>query len=173
MSMKWIYLTLLVLVLVLGFCSGIGWEQTKAQTANPSTVEEAIIFLEEARATHQAFVDNPEWIREGLGDWNHHKRWVERYSSIITLLLEREDRGRMYVDIDRLNKEGIIVIKTIIRLKNDMVIVFDADGEQVLEYQGLYKDVKGSILKDAPPEAVFARWLGHSVEPETVYREEW
>ena len=102
--MKWIYLTLLVLVLVLGFCSGVGWEQTKVHAAEPSTVEEAILFLEEARASHQAFVDNPEWCRWYLGDWNYHKRWVERYSSIITLL-EREDRGRTYIDIDRLNKE--------------------------------------------------------------------
>ena len=172
MSMKWIYLTLLVLVLVLGFYSGVGWEQTKAQTAKPSTVEEAILFLEEARATHQAFVDNPEWIREGLGDWNHHKRWVERYSSIITLL-EREDRGRMYVDIDRLNKVGVIVIKTIIRLKNDMVMVFDAEGEQVPEYQGQYKDVRWSILGDAPPEVVFTHWFDYSVEPEIIHREEW
>jgi len=170
--MKWIYLTLLALVLVLGFCSGVGWEQTKVYVAEPSTVEEAILFLEEARASHQVYVDNPEWCRWYLGDWNYHKRWVERYSSIITLL-EGEDRGRTYIDIDRLNKEGVIVIKTINRLKNDMVMVFDTEGEQVPEYQGQYKDVKGSILRDAPSDAVFTHWFGYSHEPETVYREEW
>ena len=65
------------------------------------------------------------------------------------------------------------MIKTIIRLKNDMIMVFDAEGEQVPEYQGQYKDVKESILRDAPPDAVFTHWFGYSDEPETVYREEW
>ena len=65
------------------------------------------------------------------------------------------------------------MIKTIIRLKNDMVMVFDAEGEQVSEYQGQYEDVKGSILRDAPPDAVFTRWFGYRDEPETIYREGW
>jgi hypothetical protein len=80
----------------------------------------------------------------------------------------------MYVDTDRLNKEtGNKVIKTINRLKNDMVMVFDAEGEQVPEYQGQYKDVRESILRDAPLDAVFTYWFGYSDEPVTVFREEW
>jgi len=65
------------------------------------------------------------------------------------------------------------MITTIIRLKNDMVMVFDAEGEQVPEYQGQYKDVKGGILRDAPPDALFTHWFGYRNEPETIYREEW
>ena len=65
------------------------------------------------------------------------------------------------------------MIETIIRLKNDVVMVFDDEGEQVPKYQGQYEDVKGSILRDAPLEAVFARWFNYETEPETVCRERW
>jgi len=65
------------------------------------------------------------------------------------------------------------MIKTIIRLKNDMVMVFDAEGEQIPEYQGQYEEVKMSILKDAPPNAIFIHWFGSRVEPETVCRGGW
>ena len=41
----------------------------------------------------------------------------------------------MCVDIDKLNKEpGKKVIKTIIRLKNDMIMVFDPNGDQAPRY---------------------------------------
>lgn len=80
----------------------------------------------------------------------------------------------MCVDIDKWDKEWENkMIKTIIRLKNDMVIVFDAEGEQIPEYQGKYENVKESILRDAPPDAVFTHWFGYSAEPATIYREEW
>ena len=46
------------------------------------------------------------------------------------------------------------MIKTIIRSTDDMVIVFDEEGEQVPAYQGSYPEVKPLILKDAPPEAM-------------------
>ncbi len=65
------------------------------------------------------------------------------------------------------------MIKTIVRLKNDMVMVFDAEGEQIPEYQGQYEEVKMSILKDAPPNAIFIHWFGSEVEPETVCRGGW
>lgn len=65
------------------------------------------------------------------------------------------------------------MIKTIIRLKDDMVMVFDTEGEQIPEYQGKYENVKESILRDAPPDAVFTHWFGYSAEPATIYREEW
>ena len=45
--------------------------------------------------------------------------------------------------------------KTVIRLKDDMVMVFDNRGEQMMAYQGQYESVKEKILKDAPLEAVF------------------
>ena len=65
------------------------------------------------------------------------------------------------------------MIKTIIRVQNDMVMVFDTEGEQIPKYQGQYEDVKGSVLKNAPPEAVFAHWFDYGDEPETVPREGW
>ena len=69
--------------------------------------------------------------------------------------------------------EGETMIKTIIRLKNDMVMVFDAEGEQVPEYQGQYEEVKTGILRDAPPDAIFVNWFGYKAEPENVYRGGW
>ncbi|MFC1931772.1 hypothetical protein ACFLXJ_06210 [Chloroflexota bacterium] len=65
------------------------------------------------------------------------------------------------------------MIKTIIRLKNDLVMVFDDEGEQVPSYQGQYKDVKGNILRDAPAGTVFTHWSDCAAEPEPVYKEAW
>ena len=65
------------------------------------------------------------------------------------------------------------VIEMIIRLRNDAVMVFDADGEQMPEYQGKYEDVKGNILRDAPPDEVFTRWFNHADRPKFVSKEDW
>ena len=65
------------------------------------------------------------------------------------------------------------MIKTAIRSQNNMVMVFDEDGEQIPEYQGQYEEVKESILKDAPPNAVFGYFPDYETELEIVPREEW
>ena len=65
------------------------------------------------------------------------------------------------------------MIKTVIRLQNDMVMVFDENGEQLPEYQGSYADVRESILKDAPSDAIFAHWTTQSTKPSNLTREEW
>ena len=68
---------------------------------------------------------------------------------------------------------GTRIIKTVIRCPDAMVMVFDIDGEQIPEYQDRYEKVKGSILKDAPPDAVF--WHLSYAKPtlQKVPREEW
>ncbi len=65
------------------------------------------------------------------------------------------------------------MIKTVIRLQDDMVMVFNAEGEQIPEYQGQYEDVKKSVLRDAPPAAVFVHWFNHDIIPEFIFREGW
>ncbi len=65
------------------------------------------------------------------------------------------------------------MIKTVIKLKNDTVMVFDARGEQMEAYQGEYDVVRRKILENAPPDAVFLYWFGSNPIPETVSREEW
>ena len=65
------------------------------------------------------------------------------------------------------------IISMIIRLKDDMVMVFDTEGEQIPEYQGKYEDVSGGILKDAPPDAVFNNWSSNDDRPVGVSKEEW
>ena len=65
------------------------------------------------------------------------------------------------------------MIKTVIRLENNMVMVFDAEDEQIPEYQSQYEDVKARILRDAPPDTTFAHWFGLAAEPENVSRENW
>jgi len=65
------------------------------------------------------------------------------------------------------------MIKTVIRLSNDVVMVFDAEGEQIPVYQGQYEDVKGSILRDALCDTMFTCWFGDDAEPKVVYRGEW
>ena len=65
------------------------------------------------------------------------------------------------------------MIKTAIRFKNNMVMVFDKRGEQIPKYQGQYEKVKKSISRDAPPDAVFAHGLTDAGELPKVPREEW
>ncbi|MFC1983467.1 PAS domain S-box protein [Chloroflexota bacterium] len=48
------------------------------------------------------------------------------------------------------------MIKTVIRFRNNMVMVFDSSGEQLPKYHGPYEKVKESILRDAPPDTTFA-----------------
>jgi len=57
------------------------------------------------------------------------------------------------------------MIKTIIRIENDMVKVFDEHGIEIPEYQGDYNYVKDRIIADAPPDSVFNHWFGHSLKP--------
>lgn len=64
-------------------------------------------------------------------------------------------------------------INTVMKSQNNMVMVFDAEGEQMPEYQGRYLDVKDRVLKDAPPEASFFNWHGCSEEPVIAAREDW
>jgi len=65
------------------------------------------------------------------------------------------------------------MIKTIIRCPNNMVMVFDKKGEQIPEYQGQYREVKESILKDAPLNAVFGYLFDSEPELRKIPREEW
>ena len=65
------------------------------------------------------------------------------------------------------------MIKTVIRIRNNMVMVFDAEGEQVPDYQGQYEDVKERILRDAQSGIVFNHWFGHSLEPRAVPGKTW
>jgi len=65
------------------------------------------------------------------------------------------------------------MIRTVIRLRDDMVMVFDAEGEQLPEYQGHYEAVKRVILDDAPPATVFNHWFGHAVKADAVAKERW
>lgn len=65
------------------------------------------------------------------------------------------------------------MIKTAIRCPDDMVMVFDKEGEQIPEYQGQYQEVKESILEDAPLNAVFAYLSDFEPELRKVPREEW
>ena len=65
------------------------------------------------------------------------------------------------------------MIKTVIRAGNDMVMVFDAEGEQMPEYQGQYEDVREGILRDAPAGTVFNHWFGCSLEPSDVPVKDW
>jgi len=65
------------------------------------------------------------------------------------------------------------MIRTVIRFQNNMVTVFDKEGEQIPKYQGKYEEVKESILKDAPPEAIFAHGFSDTGELRKVPREEW
>ena len=65
------------------------------------------------------------------------------------------------------------MIKTVIRFKNNMVIVFDRKGEQIPRYQGQYEKVKGNILRDTLPNTIFALGFTNDGELRKVPIEEW
>ena len=65
------------------------------------------------------------------------------------------------------------MIKTVFRFRNNMVMVFDKRGEQIPKYQGQYEKVKESILRDAPPDTIFALGFTDAGELREVPREEW
>lgn len=65
------------------------------------------------------------------------------------------------------------MINSVVRLKDDTVMVFDDRGGQIPAYQGYYDDVREKILRDAPPSAVLLHWFGSKDIPEAVSREEW
>ena len=65
------------------------------------------------------------------------------------------------------------MIKAAIRMKNDLVMVFDERGEQMPAYQGKYDEVRENVIRDAPPDAVLLHCLGSDVIPEIVDREAW
>jgi hypothetical protein len=65
------------------------------------------------------------------------------------------------------------MIKQIIRLKNDMVMVFNENGEQIPEYQGRYAEVKDKIVSDAPAGARFNHWFGYTLKPELIKLKNW
>ena len=68
---------------------------------------------------------------------------------------------------------GIKMIKNIIRFPNNMVAVFNTRGEQIPKYQGQYEEVEKSILKDAPPDAIFGYFLDFGAEFKIVPRDDW
>jgi hypothetical protein len=63
------------------------------------------------------------------------------------------------------------MIKTVIRIENDMVMVFDESGEELPEYQGNFTSVKDKIIADAQEESVFNHWFGYSQKPHVLRRE--
>ncbi|MCK4863530.1 MAG: hypothetical protein KAS25_04490 [Dehalococcoidales bacterium] len=65
------------------------------------------------------------------------------------------------------------MIRTVIRIKNNMVMVFDEEGEQMPEFQGYYEDVKERILANASGGSVFNHWFELSPEQEVVPSEAW
>ena len=65
------------------------------------------------------------------------------------------------------------MIKTVIRCPDNMIMVFDEEGEQIPEYQGQYEEVKESILKEAPLNVVYGYLYDSEPELRKLPREEW
>lgn len=65
------------------------------------------------------------------------------------------------------------MIKTVIRLNNNLVMVFDENGEQLSEYQGDYDEVKYRILSNTSPDTRYIHWFDENSPPRTVSLEKW
>lgn len=51
-------------------------------------------------------------------------------------------------------------VKTVFLLPNGNVAVFDDNGEQIAELQGLYQDVKERVLAASDEDTEFNSWPG-------------
>ena len=72
------------------------------------------------------------------------------------------------------------MINEVIRSQNDMVLVFDEKGEQMVEYQGRYQDARVKILARAPKKAKFYHGILNPLGGQNVHfikgevsRKEW
>lgn len=65
------------------------------------------------------------------------------------------------------------MIASVIRMQNDMVMVFDEEGREIPEYQGPYASVRSMIIRGSTRETVFRYWYGTSHSPTTVGMGEW
>jgi len=65
------------------------------------------------------------------------------------------------------------MIKAAIKFRNNMIMVFDENGEQIPKYQGKYEELKESVLKDAPPDVIFAHGFSDTGGLMKVSRAEW
>ena len=90
-----------------------------------------------------------------------------------TGITETDIRHQIWAEGYKAGKEDRQVIKTVIKSHNGMVIVFYEKEEQIPKYQGQYEEVKESILKNAPPDAVFSHILWDDFDLKVVPREEW
>jgi hypothetical protein len=65
------------------------------------------------------------------------------------------------------------MIEKAIRLHNNLVMVFDENGEQLAEYQGHYNDVKWHIITSASSLTQFFHWPDKAAGPRSVPPEHW
>jgi hypothetical protein len=65
------------------------------------------------------------------------------------------------------------MIKTVIRTANNMVLVFDENGEEMPDFQGYYAEVKEKILQNAGYGSVFNHWFGFTLKPVTIVPTHW
>jgi len=83
-----------------------------------------------------------------------------------------DSRHRIWAEGYRARRNNQPVIASAIKADNGVVLVFDARGEQVPEYQGLYPEVRARLLRDAPPGAAFCVLDSHN-GLEKVPRDSW
>lgn len=65
------------------------------------------------------------------------------------------------------------MIKKVIHWANGMVMVFDENGKQMPEYQGIYEEVKDKILKDSNENTEFAGGNWSRGIEESIKKESW
>lgn len=65
------------------------------------------------------------------------------------------------------------MIRSVIRCRNDMVMVFDENGEQLPEYQGNYIEVKDLILRDVESDTTFSHTVDTGPGFTVVQKEDW
>ena len=83
-----------------------------------------------------------------------------------------DNRHRIWAEGYQAGRRNRPVISSAIKAENGIVLVFDARGEQIPEYQGLYPKVRARLLRDAPPNTVFYAF-DNRTELKAVPRDSW
>lgn len=82
--MKVLFLTIILIV-------GALFIECAINETNRISIEEAVTILEEARYSHEYYVEHPDKTNTFTGDVEHNQKWIDDYNKIINLLKELEN----------------------------------------------------------------------------------
>jgi len=97
--MKRIDLLAIISVVVIfagGFLLGINWPSSPSHAFVPMNQHQAIEFVESCIASHQQYIDHPEWCDNKTGSVDFNQRVNENYKGLLEYLKILWKEGKIY-----------------------------------------------------------------------------